>query len=580
MLIRKSFRITNGLALCCMMIALCAAPITAAQVEGVEGGQGAVRAPAAKKKITFAQFDVVNTLHVDDINNIYDGFPLALAGRLAASGEFLTAYTGRSIPLEAGEAQREAVVQIAAECGAQFFISGVVVNAGTRQERGYLGTPIGGGTKRHIEVELAVYDGLTGNRLLQRRFAEQAEGEVRVGNDKPFGSSIFLATEFGQAVNRLLDAAAGDIRAALEKAPFSANIIKAEARKVFLDAGSDARLKPGDQLVIFVRDASPVVGLKGAVLGATDRAADIVTLTEVQPQFSIGELAEEAAKQGIRAGSIARIDPAEQRNVMARQLAAQRAARAEQEARAEAERQAKEQAAQAEAARVKSAEAEAARIKAEKEARARAAAEAKAAKLKAAQEARVRRLSAAQEAREREKAQAARAAARAKREAARAEAARIKEEKKAAAEAKKQADAEAKAEAARIKAEKEAQAKAEKEAKAKAAAEDKAEVTPKPAKEKTTPKNPPGMEVRAVAIEDLQREAAEAKKAKAERLKAEKEAQATAGNETKAKERIAASGVQPVTEIGTAKAEPLVEAEESAEKKKQGVPLKLKQIKP
>lgn len=540
--IRQGSRCAASLAaLLCMMVALGAAPIAAAQTEGTEGAQRAT--PAAKRKIALAQFDVVNTLHVDDINNIYDGLPLALAGRLEASGEFLSAYSGRSIPAEAGEAQREAITRIAAESGAQFLISGVVVNAGTKREKGYLGTSIGGDAKRHIEVELAVYDGLTGNRLLLRRLGEQAQGEVRVGNDKPFGSSIFFETEFGQATNRLLDLAVKDIRAALEKVPFSANVIRVEGRKAYLDAGSDALLKSGDQLVVYVRDAAPVVGLKGSVLGVTDSAADTLTLTQVQPQFSIGELTEEAAKFGIKAGNIARIDPVEQRALLARQIAAQQVARAEQEARAEAERVKAEKAAQA----AKAEQAEAARLKAEKEAKAQAAAEAKAAKLKAAQETKVRRLSAAQEARAREKAQAARNAARAKREAAKAEAERIKAEKKAEAEAKKQADAEAKlkatqeakAEAERVKAEKAAQTKAEKEAKAKEqpAAETKAGAAPNSAKEKTTPKSPAKMEVRAVAIEDLQREAAEAAKAEA------------------------ASGVPP-------------------EQKKPGVPLKLKQIKP
>ena len=70
-----------------------------------------------------------------------------------------------------------------------------------------------------------------------------------------------------------------------------------------------------------------------------------------------------------------------------------------------------------------------------------------------------------------------------------------------------------------------------------------AEAAPKPTKAKTAPKGQAGMEVRAVAIEDLQRAAAEAEAAKAEAAGA------------------AASSVPP-------------------ENKKPGVPLKLKQIKP
>ena len=532
-ILRKGFSFANPLAALCIAVALCVASTAAAEPQAIQA-QGT---PAAKKKIVLVQFDVANTQHVDDISNIYDGLPLALASRLEASGEFLPVYAGRSIPAEAGAPQREAVIQIAEETGAQFLISGMVVNAGTIREKGYLGTSIGGYTKRHIEVELAVYDGLTGARLLLRRLDEQAQGNVRVGNDKPFGSSIFFETEFGQATNRLLDVAVNDIRAALENAPFSAHIIRVEGKKVFLDAGSDSLLKPGDQFVIYVRDATPIVGLKGAVLGTTVHAADTVTLTQVQPQFSSGELSDDAAKLGIKAGNLASIDPAEQRILIAKQWA-------DRQAKEEVERVKAEQAAQAEAARVKAEQAakdEAARIKAEKiaaaQAKAQAAAEAKAAKLKAAQEARASRLSAAQEARVREKAQVERAAARARQEAAKAEAARIKAEKKAqaAAEAKAATEAAAQQTAATP------QVAASGVAKTKTKTE--AEAAPKPTKAKTAPKGQAGMEVRAVAIEDLQRAAAEAEAAKAEAAGA------------------AASSVPP-------------------ENKKPGVPLKLKQIKP
>lgn len=408
---RKGFCFTGPLAGLCIIVALCATSIAGAEPQSVQS-EGA---PAAKKKIALAQFDVANTQHVDDISNIYDGLPLSLSSRLEASGEFLTTYTGRSIPIETGEAQRNAIVQVAEETGAQLLISGMVVNSGLSQTGESPETRSGRTKKRHIEVEFSVYDGLTGARLLLRRIDEQARGDVMVGNDKPFGSSIFLETELGQAINRLLDRAVTDIRAALKKVPFTAHIVRVEEKKVFLDAGSDSLLKPGDKLVAYARDANPVVGPKGPVLGITDRAVDTVTLTQVRPQFSIGELTESAATQGIKASDIAKIDPDEQRALTAKQITAQQMAKAEQEAKIEAARAKAEQAAQAEAARVKAeqdAKTEAERIKAEKKAQAQAAADAKAAKLKAAQKTKTTRISAAQKARDR--AAKARAAADAK----------------------------------------------------------------------------------------------------------------------------------------------------------------------
>lgn len=455
--IRKGSCFANLLAAFCIAIFLCTANIAVAQEEGAGSGQGAARVPVLKKKVALVQFDVTNTIHVNDISNIYDGLPQVLSDRLEASGEFLPTYTGHQIPAEAGEAQREAVMRIAEETGAQFLISGVVVNAGIKQEKGYLGTPIGGYKRRHIEVEFAVHDGISGTRLLLRRLDEQVQGDVMVGNDKPFGSSIFLETELGQALNRLIDRAVTDIRAALVKIPFSAHLTRVEANKVVLDAGSDSLLRPGDRFVAYVRDAISVDGLKGVALGFMERAADTVTLTQVQPQFAVGELTEDAAKHGIKAGNIVRVDPDEQRALLARQIAAQQKAKAEQDAKAEAERIKAEQAAQAEAARIKAeqdAKAEAARIKAQKaaaaQAKAQAAAEAKVARLKAQQKARDARIKAAQEARARERArEKARIAAEAKaarlkaQEEAKAEAACIKVEEKARAEAEAKCAAEA-----------------------------------------------------------------------------------------------------------------------------------------
>lgn len=404
--------------------------VNAEVVKGEFDEKNAVLIQPPKKKIAITQFDVVNTIHVDDINNIYDGLPVALSNRMEASGRFLPAYTGHPIPIEPGAQQREAIIQISGETGAQFLISGVVVNAGVNHGKWFTDT-----TKRHFEVELSIYDGVTGARLMLRRFAELAQGDVEVGNNKPFGSSIFFETEFGKAANRLIDSAVREIQEALENVPFSAHIIRTEGKKLFFDAGSDSLLKPGDKLVAYAIDTqAPVAGLQGSILGATERAADTATLTHVNPQFSIGELPENAEKLGIKAGNIARINFADQRELAAKRVAAQQLAKAQQAAKAEAERVKAEQAAQAEAARITSEQgvlAKAARIKADK----KAAAEAKAAKLKAEQAAKAAKSSAAQQARARALAVKLKAAQKAKAQAAATgKAAKLKDDQKTGAE--------------------------------------------------------------------------------------------------------------------------------------------------
>lgn len=408
--------------------------VSAEVVNGKFDEKNAALIQPPKKKIALAQFDVANTIHVDDINNIYDGLPVALSKRMEASGRFLPAYTGRPIPTEPGAQQREAIIQAAMETGAQFLISGVVANAEKSRGKWSLDTPFGAPEKRHLEVEISIYDGVTGARLMSRRLTEQSQGEVAVGNNKPFGSSIFFETEFGKAANRLIDSAVREIQEALENVPFSTHIIRTEGKKLFFDAGSDSLLKPGDKLVAYAIDTqAPVAGLQGSILGVTERAANMAILTQVNTQFSIGELQEDAAKLGIKAGNIARINFADQRELEAKQVAAQQLAKAQQATKAEAERVKAEQAAQAEAARItaeQAALAKAARIKADK----KAAAEAKAAKLKAEQAAKAARGNAAQQARARALAVKLKAAQRAKAAAA-AKAAKSKDGQEAGGEA-------------------------------------------------------------------------------------------------------------------------------------------------
>ncbi|MBI5438738.1 MAG: hypothetical protein HY936_07310 [Nitrosomonadales bacterium] len=395
--------------------------VSAEVVKGEFDEKNAVLIQPPKKKIAITQFDVTNTIHVDDINNIYDGFPVALSNRMEASGRFLPAYAGRPIPMEAGAQQREAIIQVAGETGAQFLISGIIVNAGVSHGKWFMDAP-----KRHFEVELSIYDGFTGDRLMLRRLAEQAQGDVMVGNNKPFGSSIFFETEFGKAANRLIDSAVKEIQGTLENVPFSAHIIRAEGKKLFFDAGSDSLLKPGDKLVAYAIDTrAPVAGLQGSILGVTERAADTATLTHVNPQFSIGELPEDAEKLGIKAGNIARVNFADQHELAAKRVAARQLAKAQQAAKAETERVKAEQATQAEAARItaeQAALAKAARIKADK----KAASEAKAAKLKAEQAAKTAKGNAAQQARARALAVKLKAAQKAKAQAA-AKAAQLKD---------------------------------------------------------------------------------------------------------------------------------------------------------
>ena len=277
-----------------------------------------------KKKIVFTQFDVADILQVNDIDNIYDGLPAALSSRMGSGKGFLSTASRYSIPTGGETTRQQAIVQIAGESGAQFLISGTVVDAGTTQ-----------GT-RHIEIELNVYDGFSGTALLSRRYEDQTDGDVRVGDGIPFGSRAFFDTDYGNAISRVIDTAVKGIREALKSVPFAAHIVRAQGNNVLLDAGSNSLLKPGYQLVAYTNDPNnPVNELLGAKLGDVAHPADVITLTDVQPQFSIGQLSHDAATLGIDAGNAAMINDADRRYLADHPIDIRKLIAARQQARAE-----------------------------------------------------------------------------------------------------------------------------------------------------------------------------------------------------------------------------------------------------
>lgn len=281
-----------------------------AKVEGEESAvERVTNIHAVKKKVAFTQFDVVNTIQVDDISNIYDGLPIELSRRLEDGGGFLANYVSGSVPRDADALQQQAAMRIAREAGAQFLISGWVLDAGICREDGFLGMPFGRKSRRHFKIEFAIHDGLTGVRLLSHRLEDDVQGEVKIGNDKPFGSSGFYGSESGRVLDRLIGAVAKKISTALACLPFSTQVVRVEGKAVYLDAGAASMLKVGDKLALYTTDFhSPIISVGGAMLGIPERPVTTVTLIKIQPLFSIGELSEDATKHGIKAGSIARFE--------------------------------------------------------------------------------------------------------------------------------------------------------------------------------------------------------------------------------------------------------------------------------
>jgi hypothetical protein len=299
------------------------------------------RTPNFKKKVAVTRFRVVNSLQVEDIANIWDGYPLELLRRLEMLGSVLPLNSVSSLLPAGGEpnpdspASRDMIRRIAEQSGSQFVISGVILDAGfgagtIRPYWGWQGKESGsrselalpwpnlaiglkpGPSERRLEVEIFLHDGLSGALVARHRASAEADGRVTVGRDKPFASTAFFATSFGSSADRLINTQVEAISNELACLPFMANIVRIQGKKVFLDAGGTSGLRPGDKLTVYHKSSNaPISSLSGATaLGIPETSATTVTLREVQPLFALGELAADPAKLNLQVGDVARFEAA------------------------------------------------------------------------------------------------------------------------------------------------------------------------------------------------------------------------------------------------------------------------------
>lgn len=251
-----------------------------------------------RKKIAVTQFHVAQPMQVQDIDNVWNGYPLALLRRLDESGMFLPIHTDTwpalgklALPLDRAQ-NRETVRLLAEQSGAQFVLSGVIIDAGADQPAGILPKFLSGDPGlRRIEVEIFLHDGITGALITHFRAHESAIGNPTVGRDKPFGSAAFFAHPFGGAVARLLDKQTQFIARELGRLAFNAKIIRVEDNRLFFDAGATSGVAVGDKFMLYGLSSITEALESGSnrLLGISEKPVAALTVKQVQPLFSVGE---------------------------------------------------------------------------------------------------------------------------------------------------------------------------------------------------------------------------------------------------------------------------------------------------
>ncbi len=175
------------------------------------------------------------------------------------------------------------VMRTAQDLGVQFLVTMDIIDTGITDDMV--------GQSRRIEIEFVVYDGVSGTVLSRSRFDEHVIGTDRLKSGVSVASKEFQNSPYGKSMKQIVQHAADKISADVGQLPFTANIVRTNGKKVFIDAGSAARMRVGDMLLAFrVESTSTNDPKSGRSLGNAEQPIATLVIRTVQPQFSIGEV--------------------------------------------------------------------------------------------------------------------------------------------------------------------------------------------------------------------------------------------------------------------------------------------------
>lgn len=264
------------------------------------GGADATRElTRLKRKISATSFKI-DYRPATLIPNVRSGFPEDLLRRLEESDEF----TPRDVSLGIGypplkmqpnsASSTDAVREVAFKTGSQFILSGVIDAGVGRSDYG-----------RWIEVEVDIYDGLTGVLVAKRREGMEIAGENEIETRSIFGSAKYFSTPFGKRFDTLMKSLVKGIGTDLACMPFTAKItdIDTANNKIYIEGGAASRVAPGDKFVAYTSaKRAQTDSASNGLLGAQTIPVASLTIRQVFPLFSIGELSINPKKTELHVG--------------------------------------------------------------------------------------------------------------------------------------------------------------------------------------------------------------------------------------------------------------------------------------
>lgn len=193
------------------------------------------------------------------------------------------------------------VARIGEELGVQYVVSGVIRDIGAVYEKHPNNQTLVNklfdwaneeGNQRNLGIDVYIYDGFNGALLFEQSYQETGEWDVNSREKVGFGSPKFWTTNYGHIVRQVIWQSALDASDKLRCQPFVANIFRTEGNRIHINAGALAGIKKGDVFSVYRR--YEIYDQLQNSLTQLNNADINVTIKQVQPNFSIGELAVDA----------------------------------------------------------------------------------------------------------------------------------------------------------------------------------------------------------------------------------------------------------------------------------------------
>ena len=260
--------------------------------------------------ITGFALQVPQQANLGALHNITRGFPKSLTDEINRQGylhalaatntiiypDLINAPTSTNV-----DGSLTDVARIGEDLGVQYVISGVIRDiAELSPQHPDQDTPLNSLLKwanketnaRTMMLDIYIYDGFSGALLFEAGYQESGDWTLPRNKKVGFGSSLFWKTNYGNIVQQILWQASLDASEKLRCQPFVANIFRTEGNKIHLNAGSLAGIKTGDKFNVYRR--YEIFDQLQNAQTQLNNANINVTITQVQPNFAIGELAVDA----------------------------------------------------------------------------------------------------------------------------------------------------------------------------------------------------------------------------------------------------------------------------------------------